>query len=154
MNIYEGNLDAKKLKIAIIVSRFNSFISERLQEGAIDCLKRHGIDDKAISIFKVPGSFEIPLIAKNIAKINKFDAIICLGAIIRGQTPHFDYVATETTKGIAAVSLDESIPIGFGIITSDTIEQAIERAGTKAGNKGWDAALSIIEMANLQKNIK
>jgi 6,7-dimethyl-8-ribityllumazine synthase len=153
MKKIEGNLTAKGLKIGIVVSRFNSFITESLLSGALDCLKRHETDEKDIVVVWAPGSFEIPLVAKKMAQGKKFDAIIALGAIIRGQTPHFEYVSAETTKGIAQVSLDSTIPIGYGIITADTIEQAIERAGTKAGNKGWSAALTVIEMANLIKNI-
>jgi 6,7-dimethyl-8-ribityllumazine synthase len=146
---YEGKLSAKNLKIAVVISRFNSFITEHLLDGSKDCLLRHDLDEKNLSVFWVPGAFEIPLLTKKLALTKQFDAIICLGAIIRGQTPHFDYVASECTKGIAAVSLDAAIPISFGVITADTVEQAIDRAGTKSGNKGWDAALSAIEMANL-----
>lgn len=150
---YEGQLDGRGQKIAIIVSRFNSFISERLVEGAMDALTRHGVLDDDISLFRVPGAFEIPLAAGKIADTNKFDAIICLGAVIRGSTPHFDYVSAEVSKGIAAISLDKRLPVIFGILTTDNIEQAIERAGTKAGNKGFDAALSAIEMVNLMQSI-
>jgi 6,7-dimethyl-8-ribityllumazine synthase len=132
-----------------VVSRFNELISTKLVEGAIDCLKRHDADEKNITIIRVPGSFEIPLIAQKSAKSGKYDAVICLGAVIRGATPHFEYVASEVSKGIAQASLASEIPVIFGIITSDSIDQAIERAGTKAGNKGWDAALSAIEMADL-----
>ena len=149
----EGNLNAKGLKIAIVLSRFNGFIGERLLEGALDAIKRHGGDEKAIQVTRVPGAFEIPLISKKLAEKKKYDAIICLGAVIRGDTPHFDYVASEVSKGIAQVSLDTGIPVSFGVITTDNLEQAIERAGTKAGNKGFEAATSAIEMANLIKEI-
>jgi 6,7-dimethyl-8-ribityllumazine synthase len=150
----EGKLIAKDRKFAIVVSRFNEFISNKLIEGAMDCLLRHEADEKNISMSWVPGSYEIPLIAKKLALSKKFDAVICLGAVIRGATPHFEYVAAEAAKGIAQVSLETEVPVIFGIITADTIEQAIERAGTKAGNKGWDAALSAIEMADLLTKIK
>ena len=149
--IREGKLNAKGFRFAIVVSRFNSFITERLLEGALDALKRHGADEKQIEIYKVPGAFEIPLVAKLLAKKKEIDAIICLGTVIRGATPHFDYVASEVSKGIAQSSLEIEKPISFGIITSDNIEQAIERAGTKSGNKGFDAAISAIEMVNLIK---
>jgi 6,7-dimethyl-8-ribityllumazine synthase len=149
---YEGQLDGKGQKIAIIVSRFNSFISERLVDGALDALMRHGVANDNISTVRVPGAFEIPLTARKIAEMNQFDAIICLGAVIRGATPHFDYVSAEVSKGIASVSLDHGLPVIFGILTTDNIEQAIERAGSKAGNKGFDAALSAIEMVNLFKS--
>ncbi len=151
MKIYEGKLNGEGLKFGIIVSRFNSFITERLLEGALDCLKRHGTKEEDIEVYYVPGSFEIPLTAKLLAKKKKYDAIICLGAVIRGATPHFDYVASEVSKGIATVSLESETPVIFGVLTTDTIEQAIERAGTKAGNKGWEAGLTAIEMANLKK---
>ncbi len=145
----EGKLSAENLRFAIIVGRFNNLITEKLLEGAIDCIIRHGGLEDNITIIRVPGSFEIPLVAKKAAKSGNFDAVICLGAVIRGATPHFDYVASEVTKGIAQVSLETEIPIAYGILTTDTIEQAIERAGTKMGNKGFDAALTAIEMANL-----
>ncbi len=145
----EATLVAKGKKFAIIVSRFNDFITNRLTEGAIDALVRSGANENDIDIAKVPGAFEIPLIAKKMADKDKYDAVICLGAVIKGATPHFDYVSAEVSKGIAVVSLESQIPIIFGIITTDTIEQAIERAGTKSGNKGWSAAMSAIEMANL-----
>jgi len=150
----EGKLDAKGLRFGIIVSRFNSFISERLLDGALDALLRHGAEDRNITVARVPGAFEIPLIAKQMAAGSKYDAIICLGAVIRGATPHFDYVAGEVTKGIAHVSLDTGIPIAFGVLTTDSIEQAIERAGTKSGNKGFDAAMTAIESVNLCKGLK
>ena len=149
----EGKLDGSGLRFAIIVSRFNSFIGERLVEGALDALHRHGTDPTAITTVRVPGAFEIPLVAKRLAATGEYDALICLGAVIRGATPHFDYVASEVSKGIATVSLESGLPIAFGILTTETIEQAIERAGTKAGNKGFDAAVSAIEMANLLKAI-
>lgn len=151
--ILEGKLDGSGLRFAIIVSRFNSFIGERLVEGSLDALHRHGTEPSAIAVVRVPGAFEIPLVAKRLAATGKYDALICLGAVIRGATPHFDYVASEVSKGIASVSLESQIPIAFGILTTETIEQAIERAGTKAGNKGFDAAVSAIEMVNLLKVI-
>ena len=151
--IVEGSLSAKGLKFTVIVSRFNDFICERLEGGAVDTLLRSGAQDKDITILRVPGSFEMPLIASKVAKKGKSDAIICLGAIIRGSTPHFDYVAGEAAKGIAKVSLEAGVPIAFGVITTDNLEQAIERAGTKSGNKGRDAALTAIESANLVKSI-
>lgn len=151
MKTYEGKLIASNLKFGIIIGRFNEFIGGKLLTGALDGLKRHGAEDDDISIAWVPGAFEIPLIAKKMAKSQKYDAIICLGAVIRGATPHFDYVSNEVTKGIAHVSLETEIPVIFGILTTDTIEQAIERAGTKAGNKGYDAAVTAIEMANILK---
>ncbi len=153
VKLIEGNLIAKGKKFAVIASRFNSFITDKLVEGALDALKRHDAEEKDISIIKVPGAFEIPYLAAKIAKSKKYDAIICVGAIIRGNTPHFDYVAAEAAKGVAAASLDSGVPVIFGILTTDSIEQAIERAGTKAGNKGADAALSAIEMANLYEKI-
>ncbi|HIE59098.1 MAG TPA: 6,7-dimethyl-8-ribityllumazine synthase [Persephonella sp.] len=153
MKNIEGKLSAKGFRFAIIVSRFNSLITEKLLEGAIDCIVRHNGDEKNITIIRIPGSFEIPLTAKKLAKSGKFDAVICLGAVIRGDTPHFDYVANEVTKGIAQVSLETEIPISYGILTTDTIEQAIERAGTKMGNKGFDAALTAIEMVNVLNQI-
>jgi 6,7-dimethyl-8-ribityllumazine synthase len=147
--IIEASLKADGKKFGIIASRFNDFITDRLVGGAVDALLRSGAQDADIEIVKVPGAFEIPLLAGKMAKKKKYDAIICLGAVIRGATPHFDYVSAEVSKGIAMVSLESAIPVIFGIITADTIEQAIERAGTKAGNKGWSAAISAIEMANL-----
>lgn len=150
-NIIQANLIAENLKFAIVAGRFNEFITGKLIEGALDCLSRHGAFDEDISIYWVPGSFEIPLTAKILAESGQFDAVICLGAVIRGATPHFDYVAAEVSKGIAMVSLETGVPTIFGVLTTDTIEQAVERAGTKSGNKGWDAALTAIEMANLKK---
>ncbi len=154
MREFEGVLDAKGLKFAIVVSRFNDFICDRLLGGALDALRRHGASDDDIEVFRVPGAFEIPLTAKVLAKNDKHDAIICLGAVIRGSTPHFEYISAEVSKGIAAVTLDSEKPVAFGVLTTDTVEQAIERAGTKAGNKGWEAALSAIEMANLLASVK
>jgi len=149
-----GMLSAKGLKFAIIVSRFNSLITEKLLEGALDCIERHEGEKENITIVRVPGAFEIPLIAKKLAKTNKYDAVICLGAVIRGSTPHFDYVASEVSKGIANVSIETEIPVIFGVLTTDTLEQAIERAGTKMGNKGFDAAMTAIETANILRSIK
>ena len=151
--VIEGKLDAKGLKFGIIVSRFNDFISERLLNGSLDALVRSGGDENHIDIVKVPGAFEIPLTAKKMALSNKYNAIICLGAVVRGATPHFEYISAEVSKGIANVSLDCETPISFGVITTDNLEQAIERAGSKSGNKGWDAALSAIEMAELFEQI-
>lgn len=148
-NIIQSNLIAEGKKIAIVVSRFNDFITERLVGGAVDALTRSGTQDADIDIIKVPGAFEIPLLAKKAVQTHKYDAVICLGAVIRGATPHFDYVCAEVSKGVAHVSLEANIPVIFGVVTTDTIEQAIERAGTKAGNKGFDCALAAIEMANL-----
>ncbi len=153
MKIIEGELQAKGFKFGIIVSRFNDFITSRLLEGATDALLRHGAKDDDIEVVRVPGAFEIPLIAKKMALKGTFQAVICLGTVIRGATPHFDYVASEVSKGIAAASLETGVPIAFGIITADNIEQAVERAGTKAGNKGWDAAVTAIEMAQVVKRL-
>lgn len=149
MRTFEGQLVAKDFKFGIVVSRFNDFISKNLLSGAVDSLKRHDAIDDNISIAWVPGAFEIPLVASRMASSGKYDAVICLGAVIRGGTPHFDYVAAEVSKGIAKVALDSKVPVTFGIITADTLEQAVDRAGAKAGNKGWQAALTAIEMANL-----
>ncbi len=149
--ILEGKLLAENKKFVLVVSRFNDFITDKLVGGAIDALMRSGAKDSNIEIVKVPGAFEIPLIAKKMAEKKLYNAIICLGAVIRGSTPHFDYISAEVTKGIAMVSLETGIPVIFGILTTDTIEQAIERAGTKAGNKGWDAAIAAMEMANLME---
>ncbi len=147
--LIEGHLSAKGKKFALVVGRFNEFISSKLLSGATDCLIRHGGLDNDLTVVWVPGSFEIPVIAKRLAESDKYDGVICLGAVIRGATPHFDYISAEVSKGIASVSLETGKPVIFGIITSDSIEQAIERAGTKAGNKGWDAALTAIEMVDL-----
>jgi len=149
----EGYLSGENKKFAIIVSRFNEFISNKLLDGSKDCLLRHDTQDSDITVIWVPGSFEIPLVARKTAHKGAYDAVICLGAVIRGATPHFDYVAAEVSKGIAQASLETGVPVIFGIITADTIEQAIERAGSKAGNKGWDAALTAIEMADLLKKL-
>lgn len=150
----EGKLDATGLKIGIVVGRFNSFISERLLEGAIDALVRHGANDGDIEVARVPGAFEIPLAVQKMASGGKYDALICLGAVIRGATPHFDYVSAEVSKGVAQVSLKTGVPIAFGVLTTDSIEQAIERAGTKAGNKGFEAAMTAIETAQLFRGLK
>ena len=154
MKMIEGNLIAKGKKFAIVASRFNDFMTKELISGCTDTLVRHGVDDKDIMVSLVPGAFEIPLIAQKLAKSKDFDAVICLGTVIRGSTPHFDYIAAEVSKGVAKVSLDAGIPVIFGVITADTIEQAIERSGTKDGNKGKDAAVSAIEMVNLIAQIK
>jgi 6,7-dimethyl-8-ribityllumazine synthase len=146
---HEAKLIAEGKKFALVVSRFNDFITEKLLSGALDALVRSGAADEDLEVVKVPGAFEIPLVAKKMANTKRFDAVICLGAVIRGSTPHFDYVSAEVTKGVAMVGMDSEIPVIFGVITTDTIEQAIERAGTKAGNKGWSAAIAAVEMANL-----
>ena len=151
VKVIQGNLESSKLKIGIIVSRFNDLISKGLLDGAIDCLKRHGTKDNNITVVWAPGAFEVPFVAKQIAK--KFDAIICLGAVIRGSTPHFEFVAAEAAKGVAKVSLDANVPIVFGILTTDNLEQALERAGAKPGNKGFAAAMSAIELANLREEL-
>ncbi len=148
---YEGTLLGKGLKFGVVISRFNEFFSKKLLEGAQDALLRHGVSEEDIEIAWTPGSFEMPLIAQKLAQTKKYDAVICLGAVIRGGTPHFDYIAAEVTKGIAKVNMDTGVPVIYGVITTDTLEQAIERSGTKAGNKGFDAAVSAIEMANLVK---
>jgi len=153
MKRLEGELQAEGLKFAIIASRFNEFITGKLLDGAVDALIRHGASEKNIDIIKVPGSFEIPLVAKKVAGKKTYDAVICLGTIIRGATPHFDYVAAEAAKGIATASMDTGVPIAFGVLTTDTIEQAVERAGSKSGNKGWDAAMVAMEMAQLMKKL-
>ncbi|MEW6265513.1 MAG: 6,7-dimethyl-8-ribityllumazine synthase [Thermodesulfobacteriota bacterium] len=147
----EGNLNAAGLKFAVVVTRFNDFITEKLLAGALDALNRCGAASEDVVVLKVPGAFEIPVTAKKLARSGRFDAVICLGAVIRGATPHFDYIAAEVSKGVAAVSLDTGVPLSFGVLTTDTIEQAIERAGTKSGNKGWEAAVTAIEMVNLLK---
>ncbi len=152
--IVEGVITAEGFRFSIVVSRFNDFISSKLVEGAMDALKRHGAAEENITLIKVPGAFEIPIATKMVASKGDCDAIICLGAVIRGATPHFDYVASEVTKGIAHVSLDSNIPVTFGVLTTDNLEQAIERAGSKSGNKGWDAAMAAMEMASLLKNMK
>ncbi len=152
-NVIEGRLLGEGKKFALITSRFNDFITDKLVGGALDALVRSGVDDDDIDLLKVPGAFEIPLVAKKAVGTGKYDAVICLGAVIRGSTSHYDYVCAEASKGIAQVSMDSGIPVIFGIITTDTIEQAIERAGTKAGNKGWSAAVSALEMANLMDTL-
>ena len=151
--VIEGQLNADGLRIGIVVGRFNALIGKELLGGAIDCVSRHGGDEDKIDVAWVPGSFEIPVVAKKMASSGSYDAVICLGAVIRGSTPHFDYVANETAKGIASAGMDTGVPVIFGVLTTDTIEQALERAGTKAGNKGWDAALAAIEMASLMKSL-
>jgi len=153
MKTYEGKLDAKGLKFGIVISRFNEFISTKLLSGCLDGLNRHGADEKNIEVVWSPGAFELPVLAKKLAVAGKYNAVICLGAVIRGGTPHFDYIAAEVAKGIAHVGLETGIPVIFGVLTTDNLEQAIERAGSKGGNKGFDAALSAIEMANLLKSI-
>ncbi|NBI05489.1 6,7-dimethyl-8-ribityllumazine synthase [Senegalia massiliensis] len=153
MKTYEGNLIAKGLKFSIVVGRFNEFIGSKLLSGSIDTFKRHGVEEEDIEIVWVPGAFEMPLVAKKLAKSEKYDGVICIGAVIRGATPHFDYVSSEVSKGIANVSLETELPVIFGVLTTDTIEQAIERAGTKSGNKGSEAAITAIEMANLLREI-
>ncbi|MBI2852116.1 MAG: 6,7-dimethyl-8-ribityllumazine synthase [Chloroflexi bacterium] len=152
-NLYEGALLGRGLKFGVVASRFNEFMTKKLLEGAQDALLRHGVNEADIDIAWVPGAFEIPLIAKKMAESKKYDAIICLGTVIRGGTPHFEYIASEVSKGIARISQDTGVPVSFGVITADTLEQAIERAGTKQGNKGFDAAVDAIEMANLVKNM-
>ena len=154
VTIYEGKLSAEGKTFGIVISRFNEFITRKLLDGALDCLRRHGAEEERIAIAWVPGAFEIPLVAKKMVETDVYDAVICLGAVIRGATPHFEYVAGESAKGIASVALTTGIPIIYGVVTADTIEQAIERAGTKAGNRGWDAALSAMEMANLLSQIR
>jgi len=153
MKVIQGELQAKGLKFAIIVSRFNDFITGKLLEGAVDALVRHGAKEEDIDVIKVPGAFEIPLTAKKVASKGSYSAVICLGTVIRGATPHFDYVAAEVSKGVASVSLETGVPIAFGVLTTDTIEQAVERAGTKSGNKGFDAAMTAIEMAQVFKKL-
>ena len=152
--VIEGKLNAKGMKFGIVVSRFNDFICERLLSGALDALVRNGATEGDIEVFKVPGAFEIPQVARRMALSKKYDAVICLGAVIRGATPHFEYIAAEVSKGIAMIGMESEIPVAFGVLTTDNLEQAIERAGSKAGNKGWDAALSAIEMANLYREMQ
>lgn len=153
MKVIQGALQAKGFTFAVVVSRFNDFITSKLLDGAVDALLRHGVKEDDITVVKVPGSFEIPLVAKKMAAQGTYNAVICLGTVIRGATPHFEYVASEVSKGIATASLETGVPIAFGVITSDTIEQAVERAGTKSGNKGFDAALTAIEMAQIMKKV-
>jgi 6,7-dimethyl-8-ribityllumazine synthase len=149
----QGKLDAKGLKVSVIASRFNDFITDRLIDGAVDCLVRHGAQEDQITVYRVPGSFELPLAAKKVVSAGNVDAVICLGALIRGQTPHFDFIASEVTKGIAQISLDSGVPVTFGVITADSLEQAVDRAGAKVGNKGFDAASGAIEMVNLLREL-
>jgi 6,7-dimethyl-8-ribityllumazine synthase len=153
LTVLEGQLDAQGLRVALAVGRFNNFITERLLEGALDALRRHGASDGDLQVVRAPGAFELPLVVQKLVATKKYDAIIALGAVIRGSTPHFDYVANEATKGLAQCALDSGVPVAFGVLTTDSIEQAVERAGTKAGNKGWDAAMSAIEMARLLQQI-
>ncbi|HPI27407.1 MAG TPA: 6,7-dimethyl-8-ribityllumazine synthase [Candidatus Marinimicrobia bacterium] len=154
MKLYEGVLSAEKMKVGIVASRFNDMITKELLAGALDCLKRHGVDENDIHVYWVPGALEIPRIARELADSGQFDGVVCLGAVIRGATPHFDIVANEASKGIARLSMESDVPVIFGVLTTENIEQALERAGTKAGNKGWDAALNMIEMANLIRSIR
>jgi len=151
MDTYQGNLQAKGLKIAVVVSRFNGFLTERLLEGALDALSKLGAETADIAVYKVPGAFEIPIVVKKIAKGKKADGVVCLGALVRGDTPHFDFLGSEVTKGIAQSSLEDGLPVSFGILTVDTVEQGIERAGAKSGNKGWDAVLALVETISLLK---
>jgi len=153
MKIIQGELQAKGLRFAIVVSRFNDFITSKLLDGAVDALVRHGAKEEDVEVVKVPGAFEIPLTAKKLASKGSYNAVICLGTVIRGATPHFEYVAAEVSKGVASASMETGVPIAFGVITSDTIEQAVERAGTKSGNKGFDAAITAIEMAQVMKKL-
>ncbi len=152
--LIEGAISAKDVRCAIVVSRFNDFISQRLLEGALDALKRHGASEDQITIVKVPGAFEIPAMARRLSLKKGFDCVICLGAVIRGATPHFEYISSQVSRGIASVALESSIPVSFGVLTADTLEQAIERAGAKSGNKGWDAAVSALEMVSLFQTIE
>jgi 6,7-dimethyl-8-ribityllumazine synthase len=154
MKIYEGKLQAKGYRIGIVLSRFNQFISGHLLEGALEALKKLGAEETDIEIYKVPGSFEIPFLAKKLARKKEVDGILCLGVLIRGDTPHFDFLSAEVTKGLAQVALEDGLPVSFGVLTVDTIEQGIERAGTKTGNKGYDAAFALVEMLNLIKEAK
>jgi 6,7-dimethyl-8-ribityllumazine synthase len=151
---HQGRLNAEGFRFALISSRWNDFLTARLVEGALDALERLGAEEKAVELFKVPGSFEIPLLARKVAATGKFDAVVCLGTIIRGQTPHFEYIAGEVTKGIAQAGMETGVPVVYGIVTADTLEQAIDRAGVKAGNKGFEAAMSAVELVNLYKEVK
>jgi 6,7-dimethyl-8-ribityllumazine synthase len=152
METYQGKLLAKGFKIAVVVSRFNGFLTERLLEGALDALTKLGAEPGDVTVYKVPGAFEIPVVVKKIARAKKADGVVCLGALVRGDTPHFDFLSAEVTKGIAQTSLEDGLPASFGILTVDTVEQGIDRAGTKSGNKGWDAVLSLVETLNLLKS--
>jgi 6,7-dimethyl-8-ribityllumazine synthase len=154
IKLHEGVLSAEKMKVGIVASRFNDMITKELLAGALDCLKRHGVDENDIHVYWVPGALEIPRIARELVDSGQFDGVVCLGAVIRGATPHFDIVANEASKGIARLSMESDVPVIFGVLTTENIEQALERAGTKAGNKGWDAALNMIEMANLIRSIR
>ncbi len=151
MKTYQGKLQAKGLKIGIVVSRFNSFVSDRLLEGALDALQKMGAQDADLTVYKVPGAFEVPLVAKKIARSKTADGILCVGALIRGETPHFDYLSAEVTKGLAQIAMEDGVPVAFGILTVDSVEQGIDRAGTKAGNKGYDAAFALVETLSLLK---
>lgn len=153
MQVIEGKLDARDLRFALVVSRFNEALTSRLESGAVDCLVRHGADEGSITIFRVPGAWEIPMVAAKLAAVGGYDAVICLGALVRGGTAHFELISNEVAKGIAASAMDSGIPITFGVITADTLEQAVERAGTKMGNKGWEAALAAVEMARLYRGL-
>lgn len=154
MKTYEGKLQAKGFKIGIVLSRFNGFLTGELLQGALDALKKLGADEADLAIYKVPGAFEVPLIAKKLAKAGKVDGLVCLGALIRGDTPHFDFLSAEVTKGLAQIALEDGVPVAFGILTVETIEQGIERSGTKSGNKGWDAVFSLVETLNLIRDAK
>ncbi len=151
--IHEGQLDGENLKIAVVISRFNSFITGRLLDGTQDCLLRHGVEEEDINVFWVPGAWEIPAVAANLARSKSFDAVICLGAVIRGETPHFDFVASENAKGIAQAGMNSTVPVVYGVITADTVEQAVDRAGTKNGNKGFEAAMTAIELVSLYEQM-
>jgi 6,7-dimethyl-8-ribityllumazine synthase len=151
---HEGRLDARDMRVALVVARFNDLFTEKLLQGALDCLTRHGAADDAMHVVRVPGSFEVPLAAKTLAESGNFDAVVCLAAVIRGATPHFDLVAGQVTRGVAQAALDSGVPVTFGILSTDTLEQAVERSGTKAGNKGWDAALAAVEMVNVMRDLK
>jgi 6,7-dimethyl-8-ribityllumazine synthase len=153
MQVIEGKLDARDLKFALVTSRFNEALTSRLESGAVDCLSRHGADEDQITIVRVPGAWEIPMVAARVAASGRFDAVICVGALVRGGTAHFDLIANEVAKGIASTAMESGVPITFGVITADTLEQAVERAGTKMGNKGWEAALAAIEMARLYQGL-
>jgi len=151
--LYEGKLDATGLRFGMVVSRFNHFLTDKLLDGALDCIRRHGGSEGDVSVAYVPGAFEIPYVASRLARSGNYDAVVCLGAVIRGDTPHFEYIASESAKGIARIAQETGLPVVYGLVTADNLEQAIERAGTKAGNKGWDAAESAIEMVNLYRVI-
>ncbi len=153
-NVHEGMLSADKMKVALVASRFNDMVTKELLNGALDCLRRHGAREEDCHVYWVPGAYEIPRVSQKLANSKDFDGVICLGAVIRGSTPHFDMIANEVAKGVARVTMDSEVPVIFGVLTTDTIEQALERAGTKAGNKGWDAALNVIEMVNLDRSIE